>query len=1762
MIRRSRISVRPNVKPACRGLTASRDVSLDDTQPSLTPAESAPPEGSEVMAEKAKTDPPIASSEQTNEETAQSSSHGNQPEAVSHTDDAASKSNESQVATSTSAMSGPQRRKRFTALPNLAKPRASSASSRTPKTPPKSPEKSVTPNKPETSAPTIASALHPPVDSEPARSPRAPRRRRPSGGTKQPKSQPLPAAPPQNIQETEMQESGASEDTVVQTVQEGVSLSPLKTSQPGPVLVHKDPPGCPAPLAVEDTAVQEESNSGVAPEQTQPDLLSERFKKRKSSSKILRSLKTLNDPADMIRLARARKLRELLKKEMSRNKEEKKKPKMGIKEHKAPKDHTKMTMRELIYYLPASNPMKPFTEEEQKSSEIVLPNSPPLISSNTSDGPSVQEEVAGDAGREEVEETERVDETQPEEEEPLLVPRVKVAEDGSLIIDEESLTVKVLRAKGPNPAEDRDPIFERGSTTTYSSFRKGSYTRPWSSGETEMFYLAISMVGTDFSMIGQFFPHRARMEIKNKFKKEERSNSWRIDKAFKEKRRLDLEFFKNMMEQIVKVEEVKKKQNKALTKLAKAQRTTQRKPRGAKRKEMDTSEDSDSDVETGEKENEDLSNDGGSDGTPKKHKRNEVKSLKRRIKRTNGEAPMDEPEDFENVVSDGLSPDDRLKESDLSEYITKSPAIKPAQLMGRPQRPIPNLSRRCGNRHSEGGASAGEESRKSHKVISLQERQKTLSTLLRELEDLEEEPDLTAVQEQIFNKPTRSGRIPKLSQHVIQATAEEEDDEEELSDLPVSSKVRGQGLQAPSKRAKLKQGPSLKKGMQRRGKSRLVTLRASGTEEDEEEEDGVVLSQEDFPSNPEEENQAFVPMSLRQLPEVNSEVVETMEELDISVNVPDILGTSHNALCPELSCEQAVMPAGSVPCEHQLDLLIDVIEFLDPDHMEVCKEINNEAAQTLLTIGNSAQIIQAAETPCIGENDIIEQSSSLVEKEVAITDTVDELRAEALEMMSGPSINCESETKYNLDLSTCGNSVPEPSREDTVPVQEPIKSQTSDSLPGPSQHEEQNSACSTSVPPSRMGRFSKPKPNICQGLRSRRAQQLQQVPPNHVTDSLESSSGPSSTEQNKNTTELFQEDSGPVDHSPQDSSTVYPEVIQLGTSSKMREDNCNVVSERVAEDDNGSVSSLKRKSDDIVNEESVKKDRKELKEPRSEPQLTNSVSGSHGISDEASKPVRRFRGPKPKPNLARTFRPICTQTQRSTLSTKAVTNETPPVDSPASTFTDTKIHEEVAVLNTSDVSQNKVQQEKDAQDAESVEEIKDVPLQVVSESEPKQNAVDMSEENTISTPQGVLENTLVKHSGCVSVDTSADPTPDEPLFTLSLTEIPPSFDEEVGLGTEPLPPTAVPELHSDTRSTNEMEKQSMEASHRLITDALVPVSEEEEQEIERRGGGDGNTVWKGELVRKITLSRSHGSVKAKSQADHHVEVLESPLAERTDEEKEHVEKTRKHPERSRRAKLQVKPNPVSRRNARGTHAKEDTPELSLEKTTSLPISTQETISVPDETVQAAISTTSAIPSDRETARGLSLPSYNPALPTLTLPESSSDLIGSPQLVSQENTSKESAQEGSSQLITGQVDLPSKGTVELAETEASGLGTDSQSVNQITPVATTGTLTRPGRRPKGFLSFISSKNTQGPPAALREAKPGPQKPAVNIAHPGRKLVATSPVTTAANPGVQQPSPTPTSSTTSAKENFQEEPTSVSKYFFSDIFTEVDELEDMD
>ncbi|VFV26321.1 transcription factor tfiiib component [Lynx pardinus] len=247
--------------------------------------------------------------------------------------------------------------------------------------------------------------------------------------------------------------------------------------------------------------------------------------------------------SDRYRIYKAQKLREMLKEELRKEKKQWKN-KYAINESQKPPDRSKMTMRDFIYYLPDNNPMTSSLEQEKKTEKSLTP-----VQTREQEGKSTPDAE----GHEEVEE--EVDDG------PLLVPRVKVAEDGSIILDEESLTVEVLRTKGPCVVEENDPIFERGSTTTYSSFRKNYYSKPWSNKETDMFFLAISMVGTDFSMIGQLFPHRARIEIKNKFKREEKTNGWRIDKAFQEKRPFDFDFFAHLLQKVLAEEEKRKQKS-------------------------------------------------------------------------------------------------------------------------------------------------------------------------------------------------------------------------------------------------------------------------------------------------------------------------------------------------------------------------------------------------------------------------------------------------------------------------------------------------------------------------------------------------------------------------------------------------------------------------------------------------------------------------------------------------------------------------------------------------------------------------------------------------------------------------------------------------------------------------------------------------------------------------------------------------------------------------------------------------------------------------------------------------------------------------------------------------------------------------------------------------------------------------------------------------------------------------------------------------
>ena len=63
--------------------------------------------------------------------------------------------------------------------------------------------------------------------------------------------------------------------------------------------------------------------------------------------------------------------------------------------------------------------------------------------------------------------------------------------------------------------------------------------------ETARFYRALSMLGTQFSLMERLFPHRKRHELKKKFKTEEKENRALIDKTISHQIKFDLSHFED-----------------------------------------------------------------------------------------------------------------------------------------------------------------------------------------------------------------------------------------------------------------------------------------------------------------------------------------------------------------------------------------------------------------------------------------------------------------------------------------------------------------------------------------------------------------------------------------------------------------------------------------------------------------------------------------------------------------------------------------------------------------------------------------------------------------------------------------------------------------------------------------------------------------------------------------------------------------------------------------------------------------------------------------------------------------------------------------------------------------------------------------------------------------------------------------------------------------------------------------------------------------
>lgn len=220
-----------------------------------------------------------------------------------------------------------------------------------------------------------------------------------------------------------------------------------------------------------------------------------------------------------------------------------KKPKICLSSSKQnlPLDRSKVTMFDLLSYNPPLSEEQ--KEKKKKEREDALSGSdleeerssvagspfkvpPPVKSKEThNQQPSASQQSSGGESESSCESF--------SEKTVAKGPRVKIGADGNIVIDEESLIVRRAEI-----VINESNVINEGkvglSSTNYESFRKRKTTRNrWTEDETVKFYHALSAIGTDFTLMADtFFRNlRTREELRNKFKKEEKTKSDLIDKA-------------------------------------------------------------------------------------------------------------------------------------------------------------------------------------------------------------------------------------------------------------------------------------------------------------------------------------------------------------------------------------------------------------------------------------------------------------------------------------------------------------------------------------------------------------------------------------------------------------------------------------------------------------------------------------------------------------------------------------------------------------------------------------------------------------------------------------------------------------------------------------------------------------------------------------------------------------------------------------------------------------------------------------------------------------------------------------------------------------------------------------------------------------------------------------------------------------------------------------------------------------------------------
>ena len=105
-----------------------------------------------------------------------------------------------------------------------------------------------------------------------------------------------------------------------------------------------------------------------------------------------------------------------------------------------------------------------------------------------------------------------------------------------------------------------DMTYEKVKLSSLSFRKRSSHSDKWTEEETELFYKSLDFFGTDFSLLEMVLKPRPRNQIKNKFHKEEKVNSSRIESSLKNYKVENVtkffEFIKELKKRRKKYEEI------------------------------------------------------------------------------------------------------------------------------------------------------------------------------------------------------------------------------------------------------------------------------------------------------------------------------------------------------------------------------------------------------------------------------------------------------------------------------------------------------------------------------------------------------------------------------------------------------------------------------------------------------------------------------------------------------------------------------------------------------------------------------------------------------------------------------------------------------------------------------------------------------------------------------------------------------------------------------------------------------------------------------------------------------------------------------------------------------------------------------------------------------------------------------------------------------------------------------------------------------